>query len=264
MKRNRAKIILTIFIAILASILLLTGCHKKYDLAQLAKEEAEAQAAEESAESQNTTDSEGENSEESKENDEAEEEKDVSAPSTILGNTTSNSYSNSYYGLKFSAPNNDWYLASDSELAQVMNQKNINDEVLLKVLNETGFIMDMYAVNTSADADSDIFDSVSVTIENISKLYSVILTEQELADASLPSIKNDLSAQGGKNVKAEVIETVVAGSPRVCISSSADMDKSKIYQKMVYIKKDTFVACITVTSFGSDKTDSILKAFAAL
>ncbi len=281
-KSKRLKYTSALAFCIILALTLLTGCHEKYDLAQLAEEYAQesgdayidtAETENESSEGEGTEEDDASNPEGSSSvnnqgNSDLETEEDGSGapPSSILGNTTTSNYSNSFFGIKFTRPSNDWYIATDDELGQVMGiaTSSISDEKILETLQKSGFVMDFYALDTSGNADSLTFDNVNITIEDIGKMYGVLLTEQELAEASIASSKSALESQGWKNVSIEVDEAVFAGSPRVCTSSSAEMDGTKMFQKQIYIKKESYIACVTVGSFGSDKTEQMLKAFTSL
>ena len=268
---------LNIFLAIIMvlALVMLSGCHEKYDLEQLAKEDAEKNPEtyetepvdididELLAEDEAAAENQGS---EPVQAEEEEPEEVTPPPATILGNRTETSYSNSYFGIKFNAPTDAWYIADEEELAQVMgfSSTSVDDEEILELLQSSGYVMDLYALDTSLGIESTNFDNINITIEDIGKLYGVLLSEQELAESSLATTKQALEAQGWSNVDLEVTEEVFAGSPRVCIECSAEKGSTSIFQKQIYIKKETYIACITVGSFGEDRTDSLLASFGAL
>lgn len=279
----KKRFTLLLVVVLSFSSIFLSACHEKYDLEELAKEEAQAAEEEageevveaEAVEEESSTTESGEKAEEQEAPNDAaepststdtEETSEGAPPSSILGNTTKTSYSNSYFGVKFNVPSENWYIATEQELGEIMgmNASTINDDEIINLLNSSGYVMDFYALDTT-DAETKInFDSINVTIEDIGKMYGVLATEKDLADASLETYKQALSAQGWQNVEAEVSETVFAGVPRVCTSSSAEMDDTKMFQKQIFLKKESYIACITVGTFGEDKTDDLLAAFTAL
>ena len=271
MKRKLAAILVVLMGL---SMISLTGCHEKYDLEALAREEAEAQAkkeAEKEAAEAAENGEDGENTEgeagDTEEAQEAEEETVPGVPpSDILGKTNANSYSNAYFGIKYTKPNDDWYLATQKELGEIMGMTSstIKDENILSLLESSGFVMDFYAINANVPDDNSSFDSVNITIEDIGKMYGVLMSDKDLADSNVEVSKKALEAQGWKNVNMEVGEIVFAGVPRVCITSSAENGKLKMFQRQIYLKKESYLACVTVGTFGSDKTDSVLKAFSQL
>lgn len=285
-KSYRRGLSFFLLVVLIMSLVVLEGCHEKYDLEQLAKEDAEANpqqyadTADLESEDQDvdTTDdvetSETETGSDSQDSDADTEDSSTddsestagAPPSSILGNTTDTSYSNSYFGIKFNAPSDNWYIASDGELAQVMGiaTSSIEDQDILDMLQDSGFVMDLYALDTTGSEGNITFDNINITIEDIGKMYGVLLSEQELAESTLSASKQALEAQGWTNVDMEVTETVFAGSPRTCTVSSSEMDGQTMYQKQVYIKKESYIACITVASFDEDRTDSMLNAFSAL
>ncbi len=288
----KKKYNILILMILILSLVVLAGCHEKYDLAQLAKEDA-AQNPQNLLDSDNSdeeseeesSDDEGETSEEESNSnsqgtdttsttgadtnaDENSDEETASGapPATILGNTTTTTYTNSYYGIKFTAPNENWYIATDSELAQVMGMatSTIDDEAILETLQNSGFVMDLYALDTSESESSIIFDNINITIEDIGKMYGVLMSEQELAESTLEASKQTLQAQGWTDIEMEITEAVFAGIPRVCMESSSTKDGTTMYQKQVYLKKESYIACVTVASFGDDRTDQMLAAFTSL
>ena len=262
----KKKTALFLIIMLVLSSIMMTGCHEKYDLAQLAKEEAEARAeAEQKAREEAIANGELVEEEEAEEEEEVAEEVNTPPPSSILGKTTATTYSNSYFAVKYTSPGENWYIANQKEIGNIMGltSSSINSEEILKILEDSGFVMDFYAMD-SKSADSSKIDNINITIEDIGKMYGVLLSEKDLADSSLSASKKALESQGWTNVNMEVAETVFCGVPRVCTVSSAESGKTKMFQKQVYLKKESFLACVTVASFGSDKTDEMLKAFSQL
>lgn len=266
----KKKLSLILILVLALSTVFMTGCHEKYDLEEMAKEEEAASNTEEATEenTEDTTEEEAEAAEDSTETEASttEEVLQGTPPAEILGKTTETSYSNSFFGIKYTTPNENWYIATKEELGQVMGMaaSTISDEEILDILENSGFAIDFYALDTTNAATAVTFDSINITIEDIGKMYGILASEKELAESGLETSKQALEAQGWTNVNMEVTEAVFAGVPRVCTVSSAEMDGSKMFQKQIYLKKESYIACITVGSFDEDKTDEILKAFTAL
>lgn len=248
----KKKLIVVLALILIASMVFVTGCGKKD---APGPESTNNEPAEEEAE---------EEAEEAEE--ETAEEETSTVPSELLGTGTDSSYENAFFGIKFEAPEG-WYVFSDEERGKAMGivSSEINDEEILATFESTGYAMDFYAMDIqNGDATTGAFNNLNITIQDIGKLYGIIYGEKEIAEASIASVEQALSAQGATDVKVEVGESEFMGNACVSMTTQSKAGDMPMYQKQVYVKKGSAMACVTATSFGEDKTDEMLAAFTAL
>ena len=181
----------------------------------------------------------------------------------LLGVATETSYVNEHFGFRYDAPDN-WYILSREEIATVtgMAASAIDDEALSAAFESAGYVTDLYVMDTvPAIEGADAYNNVNVTIQDIGKLYGIILDEKKLAEASVKSVKDTLGAMGLSDITTEISEMEFLGKTCTISTISSTTGDIDMYQKQVYLKNGAAVACITATTSGEDKTDEVLSAF---
>ena len=188
---------------------------------------------------------------------------ETTVPSELLGTLTDTSYVNDYFGLRYDAPAN-WYILSRDETVAIMGivASNVDDEALVEIFENTGYVIDLNAMDTiPAIEGADAHNSVNITIQDIGKIYGMILDEKRLAEVSAESVRESLEALGLTDITMEIGETEFIGKTCVVSALTGKTGDIDMYQKQVYLKNGSAVACITATTSGEDKTDEILSAF---
>ena len=227
---------------------------------EVVEEEPEETVEEEPEEPEETV------AESTEETEEAETEpaEETTVPSDALGTLTETSYVNNYFGLRYDAPA-DWYVLSRDETAALtgLAASNIDNEKILEMFESTGYVTDFYAIATTPSVEgADIYNTANITIQDIGKLYGILYDEKLLAEASIDSVKEALEAQGLTDITTEISEMEFLGKTSVISIITSKAGDFNMYQKQVYLKNGSAVACITATSPGEDKTDEILAMFA--
>ena len=250
----KKKIVVVLALILIASMVLETGCGKK-----------DAPGPESGTPSSTTEDAEEEAEEPAEEA--AEEAEETSAvPSELLGTGTDSSYENEFFGIKFEAPEG-WYVLSDEERGKAMGiaSSEINDEEILAMFESAGYAIDFYAMDVqNGDAATGAYSNLNITIQDVGKLYGMLYSEKEIAEASIATVEQALAAQGATDIKVEVGEAEFLGETCVSMTTQSKAGGIDMYQKQVYVKKGSAMACVTATSFAENKTDEMLAAFKAL
>ena len=250
------KTILSRILVLLLMLLLvatLAACGNKNSSTNEPESEAEEPAEEESEE------------EPAEEPEEAEETaSSIEVPEELLGKQTDTSYENAYFGLRYDTPA-DWYLLSREEIATIMGiaATSFDDEAMANMFKETGYVTDLYSMDTNpAIEGTTTFNNVNITIQDIGKLYGIMYDEKQLAEASANTVVEALKAQGLTDINTDLSETEFIGKNCVALTITSKAGDVDMYQKQVYLKKDSAVACVTATTLGKDTTGEILSAFA--
>ena len=188
----------------------------------------------------------------------------IAVPEELLGKQTATSYENEYFGLRYDVPA-DWYLLSREEIATIMGiaATTFDDEAMANMLKETGYVTDLYVMDTKPAIDGmETFNNVNITIQDIGKLYGIIYDEKKLAEGSANTVKDALTAQGLTDIQTEISEMEFIGKNCVALTITSKAGTTNMYQKQVYLKNESALACVTATAMGEDKTDEILSVFA--
>ena len=256
----KKRLVAILVIAIIACMVFVTGCGKKdapgpesmnnTPAAEPAEEEEEAEAE---AEAEAETEAEAEA-----------EESGTTVPSELIGETTETSYENKFFGLKFEAPET-WHILDQEELNQLMGiaSASIDDEAVLEMFESQGYVMDLYAMDLT-NAETGVVNNVNITIQDIGKLYGIIYDEKTIAESSVETVKQSLAAQGATDINVEIGEADFLGKKCVAMTIQSKAGDVGMYQKQVYLKNGSAMACVTATCFNEDKTDEVLAAFKAL
>lgn len=264
--KKKLTIVLALILAI--AMIVMTGCSNKETPNEKPVEErtdeepVEDEGSEDDEEGEvsiegNVTEEEGED-----EPDEG-ETPDSTVPDEILGETTETSYVNTAFGIRYDAPEG-WYILTQEELGQIMGIaiSSIDDDAIAEMFEDTGYAMDFYAMDIS-NAEAATYDNLNITIQDIGKLYGLLYNEKQVAEASLDSVKQALEAQGATVVDTELGETQFIGKTCTSLTVHSKAGDIDMYQKQVYLKEGSAMACITATTFGEDKTDEVLATFKA-
>lgn len=175
-----------------------------------------------------------------------------------LGVVEGNTYTNSFLGITVTLDEN-WTFANDEEMAQIrgMTMDAMNDENLSQMLETSGAVMDMYAM----DAEGR---TVNIVLENLNILQSVALTEKAYIDATAGQLSPMLESMGFSIVNAETTEITFAGESHAAIKIHASVQGVDIYETVVVVKQGNYIASITVASYDQDTTASVLDQFTAI
>ena len=79
----------------------------------------------------------------------------------------------------------------------------------------------------------------------------------------METIKQTLAAQGVEVVSVDVGESNFIGKNCVSMTIVSKAGDITMYQKQVYLKNGSALACITATTFMEDRTDEVLAMFKA-
>ena len=251
---------LIVLMALLMTVMVfMTGCGSKEDVAVKPSEKPAGEAAEEPEEEPEETPEEEQGEEEQVETPES------TVPGEVLGVLAENGYTNDFFGIKYEAPEG-WYVFTKEELGELLGitASSIDDDSLREMYESDGYAMDLYAVNAVQVASGDkTYDNVNITIQDIGKIYGFIYNEKEIAEASVETVKESLAAQGVSDIATEIGEMEFMGKTCVYMMITSKAGDIPMYQKQVYLKNGSGMACVTASTFNEDRTDEVLAVFQA-
>lgn len=231
------------------------------------EEEPEGQAEEADQEvetdQEEPADEEEPNQEEPADEEEPNQEEEASAgeEELELGTMVGGVYENAYFGIGCKLDDN-WVYASEEELAEMVgaSAEVVNDEELQQQILEADIFYDMYA------AADDGAVNMSVNVENLGVLYGTILDEDGYIDMATESLEESMASAGMTVTSLEKTTVTFAGQERtaLCLHSVYDEYELDIYQLLVCIKEGGYMATVTMTSMGSDITDTMAAMFYAV
>ena len=176
----------------------------------------------------------------------------------VVGTVTDDLYCNEFLGIQFKG-NEMWQLLDAEETAQVMGytvENVINDEDLMKQLEESGVMYDFLAVKLDGSNNS-----VNVILEDLGVLYGSILKMDTLMDMLEKQLNQSLAGMGYQNLKITQETVEFAGEERPAFLIEGDFSGVHIYEREVLIRQDQILGSVTIASVGMDTLDEDMALF---
>ena len=179
---------------------------------------------------------------------------------SILGTKVDNVYTSELLGIQ-AAFDDDWYLLSDEETAEVMGYTaNLaGNEVLKDALEKSGAVCDLYAMRTDGSGDN-----INLQLEDIGKLYGSFLSEDAYLTIALPKLEEGLKQMGVENLKTERQEYDFAGDTRQSVLVTGSSSGVSFQERIVVLKSGQYIASLSAFSTNAARLDEMLAVFEPL
>lgn len=150
----------------------------------------------------------------------------------------------------------DWYFYTDEEIAEQNGLvTGMLREDYAKLLEESGSMMDMLAVNTETG------ENVNITLQRLTLADALVLDEQKYAEISAEPLVEALEQTGLEDVSTSVDEVDFLGEKHPCIRVKALMQNMDFFETLVIVKTGRTVCVVTVACFLEDTTEEVLANF---
>ena len=168
-------------------------------------------------------------------------------------------YENEFLGLGVTLDEN-WEFYTDEQIAALygVTTEMLGDDFEEYLKNAT-VIYDMHVAN-KVDASN-----MNVNFEKLSALGDVQTANMEVFVSSImPTVVNSLETIGCTDVSYELCDITIGDKTFEGAKTKATLSGLQLYQTVVCIKCDGYIANISVTSYLEDTTDSIISCFYTL
>lgn len=175
------------------------------------------------------------------------------------GVITENTYENEFLGLGVTLDEN-WVFYTDEQIAALygLTTEMLGDD-FEEYLKTATVIYDMQVIHKFNAAN------INVNFEKLSALGDVQTANMEVFVSSImPTVANSLETIGCTDVSYELCDIKIGDKTFEGAKTKATLSGLQLYQTVVCIKCDGYIANISVTSYLEDTTDSILKNFYTL
>lgn len=171
------------------------------------------------------------------------------------GVQTENSYWNDAMSIGCTFGSN-WYFYTDEEIAEQNGlATGMLREDYAKLVEESGSMMDMLAVNTETG------ENVNITLQRLSLTDALVLDEQKYAEISAEPLVEALEQTGLENVSTSVDEVEFLGEKHPCVRVKALIQDMDFFETLVIVKTGRTVCVVTVACFLEDTTKEVLANF---
>lgn len=186
----------------------------------------------------------------------AETEGDAADGENAAGSVNGGVYTSAFAGMGC-ALDDSWTFYTDEQIGALnglLTSQSSSEDVKTRLENTSG-VYDMYAAST------DGLLTINVAYQNLGLLGGDV-TAQEYAELSSEQLPDALTSYGFTDVEAAVTSGDFAGRtacPAVAIT--AKLGDTTLYEQMYCIKTDSYLYCVTLSSFTEDVTEAMAGLF---
>lgn len=171
-----------------------------------------------------------------------------------IGSSTGNTYKNEFIGIQCTLDSN-WIFKTDAEI-QTINEVTMGlvGEEYKDILANATVIQDMMATHTNG------LDSVNVVLEKLNAA-ALLLSEEQYLQLAKDSAVNALASMGLTIVSSDITKVQLAGNEHAALVVEANIGGYTIYEYMVVIKCNGYIACVTVATWNENTCLDVLSKF---
>lgn len=181
----------------------------------------------------------------------------TAGPELSLGSTSGNRWENEFIGIGCQLDES-WTFLTDEEIRQTnqISSDLVGDEYK-EALESAKVIYDMMATN------ADGVSTIGVNLEKLSGA-ALLVTEEMYIEVSEENLVGALESMGVENIQISTEEITFAGKNHYCIRLEGEYSSIKIYETLIAVKCNGYVACVTACTWVEDGTSEILDRFYGL
>lgn len=176
-----------------------------------------------------------------------------------LGVVNGGTYENAYFGFgcsldaEWSYADEDTLLGMDQSTADLVDDEDTRN----KLLNADMFY-DM------AVTYSDGVTKMNVVVQNINAVYGMLLDEEDIVDASVKQLPEQLAAASMDVQSCEASTIEFAGVQHSCVYIHSLISGIDFYQLQIYVKNGNYISFVTLSSPLEENLDAMLTFFYAV
>ena len=176
-------------------------------------------------------------------------------PEFTVGTVEGSVYENPFIGIGCNLSDEWTYFTNE----QIMQQNNVAAELAgeeyKKMMANATVFADMFA------SHSDQVSTVGVNIEKIDKVELAVLNIKSYLESAVPSIEQSLGNMGFVNITHSIGTVKLGDTDMTCLNVVSSLGEFKMYQTIVAIKCNGYLACITFSGDSTESIDSALSNF---
>ena len=180
------------------------------------------------------------------------EDSDYSTTDFSLGEAIEDKYENEYIGIGFELPDDDWFFYDENQMEELNGiAMDVLSDEYREMLEASTVIYAMFAQGRSGD-------NININYEKLNGAQTVLNEEQYITIAT-PTVEDSLRSAGAQNLTSEATTVSIDGETFNALNLNYVLQGVDVYQTIIAIKKDEYIANITVTSIGGDVTDDLIS-----
>lgn len=176
-----------------------------------------------------------------------------------LGVVNGGTYENAYFGFGCSLDAEWSYADEDALLGMVQSTADlIDDEDSKDRLLNADMFYDM------AVTYSDGVTKMNVVVQNINAVYGMLLDEEDIVDAAVKQLPDQLAAASMEVQSCEASTVEFAGAQHSCVYVHSLISGIDFYQLQIYVKNGNYISFVTLSSPLEENLDAMLTFFYAV
>ena len=176
-------------------------------------------------------------------------------PEFTLGTVEGNVYENSFIGIGCTL-GSEWTYYSEDKIREINNAAaDLAGEDYKQMMENATVVYDMYA------GHSNQINTIVVNLEKVDKIQLAVLDLEENLRNTIPSIEQSLGNMGFANITSEIGTVKLGDTDMVCLNVISKVGEFSMYQTLVTIKCNGYLACITFTADSPESIASVISGF---
>lgn len=171
-----------------------------------------------------------------------------------IGSKTSSVYANRFFDISFTLPDENWRILTEEEVALTVSatQAQLKDVASVKQALESGdTFFDLIALDQTTNAQ------VNVVITKVPSSMEDV-TPEAVVDSGLAELGTALESMGASGIDGTRTTVNFQGETVPGADIRFTMSGMQVYEKQVALVKGSYVATVTVSSYGTDRTQELL------
>ncbi len=170
-----------------------------------------------------------------------------------LGVIDGKTYENKFIGIGCTIADH-WTFYDEEQIKTLNNMAgDIAGEEYKKAIEQADLVYDMYAVSV------DMVSSINVNMEKLNEIQNKSLDVKKNYELVAPVIVTTFENMGCTDVQYEIKDIEIDGKTVPVIQNVAKMDDVIIYQCLLSIKCDGYLANIAVTASSEDELNKLVS-----
>ena len=176
-------------------------------------------------------------------------------PEFTLGTVNGNIYENTFIGIGCTL-GSEWTFFSDEQIKEQNSvAADLAGEEYKKLMESAAVVYDMFA------SHSNQINTIVVNLEKTDKLQLAVLDLDAYFENTVPSIKQALGNMGFTNITHNIGSVKIDSTDFTCLNVISELGEFKMYQTIVAIKCNGYIACLTFSGDSTEAINSALECF---
>ena len=176
-------------------------------------------------------------------------------PEFSLGSTSGVTYENAFIGIGCNLPEG-WSFYTDEQIRQINNiTADAVGEEFQELMEQATVVYDMYAVS------ADGLNNMNVNLEKVPQIQLLVLDLEENLKKIGPTLQETMENMGITDYTYETGTKTIEGKTFTCLNCHGTISGIDMYQTILNIKCNGYLASVTICTFGENQIDQMLENF---